>query len=95
MKKSLVAAATLLVSSFAFTSAAIAESPMCGAGQDDTWMPPEAIQEKIETMGYTIENMGVSEGNCYQLTGLNVQGQSVTTYLDPRTGDVLQEDIVE
>lgn len=95
MKKSLVATAALLVSSFAFTTVAIAESPMCGAAQDDTWMPPEAIQEKIETMGYTIENMGVSEGNCYQLTGLNVQGQSVTTYLDPRTGDVLQEDIVE
>jgi hypothetical protein len=95
MNKSLVAAATLLVSGFAFTGAALAESPMCGEVQDDTWLPPEAIQEKIETMGYTIENMGVSEGNCYELTGLNVQGQSVTTYLDPRTGDVLQEDIAE
>ena len=75
--------------------AAFAESPMCGAAQDDSWMAPEAVQERVETLGYTIEGMGVSDGNCYELTGLNVQGESVTAYLDPRTGDIIQEDVAQ
>ena len=78
-----------------FGTGAVAESPMCGEAQDDSWMQPEAVQERVETLGYTIEGMEVSDGNCYEVTGMNVQGQSVTTYLDPRTGDIVQEDIAQ
>lgn len=93
MKKQLVIPTLLFAC--AFSGAAIAESPSCGDAQDASWMQPDAIQEKAETMGYTIEGMGISEGNCYALTGLNAQGQSVITYLDPKTGDVVQEDVAE
>lgn len=87
---------TLLVASlFLFGGSAYAESPACGDPQDDSWMEPEIMQEQIESLGYTIESMGVSEGNCYEVTGLNVQGKSVTAYFDPRTGGVVQEDVVE
>jgi len=72
-----------------------ADSPICGEAQDDSWMEPEAVQQQIETLGYTVESLGVSEGNCYQVTGLNVEGKSMMAYLDPRTGSVVQEDIVE
>jgi len=76
-----------------FGTGVLAESPVCGEARDDSWMQPEAVQERVETLGYTVENMGVSDGNCYEVTGMNVQGESVTTYLDPRTGDIVQEDI--
>ncbi len=95
MKKLVLTPSVLLVTAIAFSGSAFAESPACGEAQDDSWMQLDAIQEKIETMGYTVENLGVSEGNCYELTGLNVQGQSVKTFLDPRTGDVVQEDVAE
>lgn len=95
MKTRLVTSTILLLGTFALSGTALAESPMCGEAQDDSWMQIDALQEKVETMGYTIEDMGISEGNCYQVTGLNVQGQSVTAYLDPRTGDVVQEDVVQ
>ena len=78
-----------------FGGVALAEGPTCGEARDDSWMQPEAVQERVETLGYTIENMSVSDGNCYEVTGLNVQGKSVTTYLDPRTGDIVQEDIAQ
>ena len=91
--------AALAVTAFAATAAfgtnAFAESPMCAEAQDDSWMQPEAVQERVETLGYTIEGMSISEGNCYEVTGMNVQGESVTTYLDPRTGDIVQEDIAQ
>jgi len=95
MKTRLVTSTILLLGSLALSGTALAESPMCGEAQDDSWMQIDALQEKVETMGYTIEDMGISEGNCYQVTGLNVQGQSVTAYLDPRTGDLVQEDVVQ
>jgi len=86
----------ILVSSLLmFTGSAFAESPVCGEPKDDSWMEPEVMQEQIEALGYTIESLGVSEGHCYLMTGLNVQGKNMTAYFDPRTGGVVQEDIVE
>lgn len=87
--------AVLMASLFMFGGVAYAESPACGDPQDDSWMDAEVMQEQIKSLGYTIETMGVSEGNCYQVTGLNVQGKSVTAYFDPRTGGVVQEDVAE
>lgn len=95
MKKRLLTSVTLLISAMAISSTAFAESPMCGEAQDDSWMQIDVLQEKVETMGYTIEDMGISEGNCYQVMGLNANGQNVTAYLDPRTGDVVQEDVAQ
>lgn len=83
-------ASLLLISGVSF-----AESPVCGEAQDDSWMEPDAMQDRIESLGYTIDSMGVSEGNCYQVTGLNVEGKQMTAYFDPKTGGVVQEDIVE
>ncbi len=95
MNYRLISSATLLAGAMALSSSVFAESPLCGDGQDDSWMQPESVQEKVETMGYTIDNMGISEGNCYEVTGLNNQGQSVKAYLDPRTGDVVQEEVAQ
>ena len=89
-KIGLIASVFVLASSTVF-----ADSPVCGDTQDESWMEPELMQEQLESMGYTIESMAVSEGYCYQVTGLNVEGKNVTAYFDPRTGGVVQEDIVE
>lgn len=77
-----------------FGGAAFAAGPTCAEVRDESWMPPEAVRERVETLGYTIEDMSVSDGNCYEVKGFNVQGKSVMTYLDPRTGDIVQEDVV-
>ncbi len=91
LKKKCIMLSTLLM----ISAASFAESPVCGEAQDASWMEPEVMQQQLESLGYTIDTLDVSAGNCYQVTGLNVQGKSMTAYLDPRTGDVLQENIVE
>lgn len=78
-----------------FGGAAYAAGPECGEARDDSWMEPEVMLEQIESLGYTIETLGVSAGNCYEATGLNVQGEGVTAYFDPKTGGIVQEDIAE
>jgi len=95
MKTRLISSATILLGTSALSSIAFAENAVCAASQDDSWMEPEALQQQVETLGYTIETMGISEGCCYQPTGLNDQGQSVTAYLDPVSGMVVQEDIAQ
>lgn len=83
--------ATALFSTMAFTGVAHAESPACGDPQDDSWMAEADLLEKVQGMGYAIDTLAISEGNCYELTGTNSTGESVVTYLDPRTGDIVEE----
>lgn len=95
MKKVTKTNAALVVSLLMFSASAFAQSPACGEPQDDSWIKPEIMQQQIESLGYTVETLGISEGSCYEVTGLNVQGKAMVAYFDPRTGDVVQEDVVE
>jgi len=87
--------AVLMTSMLMFAGSAFAEAPVCGEAQDDSWLAPEVMQEQVEALGYTVEAMEVSEGNCYQMTGMNADGKPVTAFFDPRTGAVVQEDMAE
>jgi len=80
-----------LFSAMAFSGSALAESPACGDPRDDSWMAEELILEKVQDMGYAIDTLGVSEGNCYEMTGKNTSGESIIAFLDPRTGDIVEE----
>jgi len=88
-----IVGAPAILFSFFLAGSAIAESPTCTDAYSDAWMQPDAMQEKIEAMGYKINSMGISLGNCYEMSGFNVQGQSVTAYLHPLTGVVVQENL--
>jgi len=82
---------TSMLTALAFSGAAFAESPACGEAQDDTWMAEDLILEKVQGMGYAVDSIAVSDGNCYELTGQNTNGDSVVTFLDPRTGEIVEE----
>jgi len=87
--------AVLLTSVLLFSASAFAETPVCGEAQDDSWIAPEALQEQVEAVGYIVESMGVSEGYCYQMTGMNADGLAVIAFFDPRTGAVVKENLAE
>lgn len=93
--RTLLPLAGALLAGLGATPAALAAGPTCAPAQDDSWMQPDAVQQVVETMGYTIDGMGISEGNCYEVTGRNTAGESVTTWLDPRTGDVVDEAVAQ
>lgn len=85
----------IMVSLLIFGGSAYAESPNCGDPVDDSWISPDVMQKQVESLGYTIDSMGTSEGNCYEVKGLNATGNAMTAFFDPRTGSVIQEDVIE
>jgi len=91
MKLRNIGLTTCVLTVLAFSGQAFAESPACGDPKDDSWMAEDVILEKVQGMGYAVDSIGVSEGNCYELTGQNTNGESVVTFLDPRTGDIIEE----
>lgn len=85
-----------LVAAMSFVStSALAMAPECELEADQAWMEQGTFETKVQEMGYVIEDLVVSEGNCFEVTGKNRDGQDMTAYFHPQTGDVLQEDVVQ
>lgn len=74
---------------------AFAMTPECELEADQAWMEQDLFESKVQEMGYVIEDLVVSEGNCFEVTGKNRDGQDMTAYFHPQTGDVLQEEVVQ
>lgn len=91
MIKSIALIATLSAVSFGVFAA----GPECELAVDQQWLEQAAIESKIEDMGYVIDELLVSEGNCFEVTGQNRDGKDMTAFFHPQTGDVMQEDIAQ
>ncbi|MBX2825300.1 MAG: PepSY domain-containing protein [Gammaproteobacteria bacterium] len=74
---------------------ALAAGPECELAADQKWLEQVEFENKIENMGYVIDELLVSEGNCFEVTGKNSSGKDMTAYFHPQTGEVLQEDVVQ
>jgi len=55
------------------------------------WQPKEALQEKLESEGWTIKAIKLDDG-CYEVYGKDAGGARKETYFDPKTFDVKKED---
>ncbi len=58
----------------------------CTAHPKEEWMPAETLKKKIEAEGTKIKIFKVS-GDCYEMYGLNRNGNKVETYYDTKTGE--------
>ncbi|MBX2885569.1 MAG: PepSY domain-containing protein [Granulosicoccus sp.] len=76
-------------------ASAFATMPECELQADQVWLEQDVFESKVQEMGYVIEDLVVSEGNCFEVTGKNANGQDMKAYFHPQTGDVLQEDVVQ
>ena len=61
----------------------------CTAHPKDEWMPQETLKKKIEAEGTKIKIFKVS-GDCYEMYGLNRNGNKVETYYDTKTGEIIK-----
>jgi len=84
---------TVALSVFSF--GVFAAGPECELAADQKWLEQAEFENKIEDLGYVIDELYVSEGNCFEVTGKNSAGKDMKAFFHPQTGEVLQEDIVQ
>lgn len=76
----------LLVGAAGIGSASAAE--VCNVPQTE-WQPKEALQQKLQTEGWTIKTVKIDKG-CYEVYGKDAAGNRMETYFDPKSFAVMK-----
>lgn len=60
--------------------------PDCTKESKDKWQNAETFQKDRTAEGYKIKKFKITKGNCYEIYGLNKEGQKVEIYFNPVDG---------
>lgn len=93
----LTASAALLAVSALFGAAvpAMADNDelKCTQADKSTWMSEDATKSLLLEQGYKeVRKIKVTEGQCYEVYGIDAQGEKVEVYLDPTNGNVMAKE---
>jgi hypothetical protein len=94
----LLAPAAMLVAASALFGAAgpaLADNDAlkCTAAAQSTWMSEDATKALLLKQGYQdIRKIKVTEGQCYEVYGIDAQGEKVEVYLDPTNGAIVAKE---
>jgi len=83
--KTLLIAASLLFSSFAFAG------PTCTDSDKATWLNKEKFQKDLKTDGYKIKVFKITSGNCYEIYGWDKDSNKVEIYFHPVTAKIVKK----
>lgn len=93
----LTASAALLAMSALFAAAGPASADndalKCTQAAQSTWMSEDATKALLLQQGYQdIRRIKVTEGQCYEVYGIDAQGEKVEVYLDPTNGNIVAKE---
>lgn len=81
MSKLLLSTAAVLM----LAAPAFAEDMKCNVPDQTTWMSQEDLTTMYVEQGYEVKNIKIDEG-CYEIYGIDDNGERVEIYVDPVTG---------
>lgn len=81
MSKLLLSTAAVLM----LVAPAFAEDMKCNVPDQTTWMSQEDLTTMYVEQGYEVKNIKIDEG-CYEIYGIDANGERVEIYVDPVTG---------
>ena len=81
MSKLLLSPAAVLM----LAAPAFAEDMKCNVPDQTTWMSQEDLTTMYVEQGYEVKNIKIDEG-CYEIYGIDANGERVEIYVDPVTG---------
>ncbi|KKL71195.1 hypothetical protein LCGC14_2097340 [marine sediment metagenome] len=81
MSKLLLSTAAVLM----LAAPAFAEDMKCNVPDQTTWMSQEDLTTMYVEQGYEVKNIKIDEG-CYEIYGIDANGERVEIYVDPVTG---------
>jgi hypothetical protein len=89
----LAAVAATGIAAFANMAAADNDELKCTTAAQSAWMSEDATKDLLKQQGYQeVRKIKVTEGNCYEVYGLDAQGDKVEVYLDPTNGSVIAKE---
>lgn len=86
MSKLLLSTAAVLM----LAAPAFAEDMKCNVPDQTTWMSQEDLTTMYVEQGYEVKNIKIDEG-CYEIYGIDANGERVEIYVDPVTGVPVDE----
>lgn len=79
-----------LISCMLLTQVAFA-GPKCTEEKKETWQNEAEFQKKLAADGYTIKKFKVTDGQCYEIYGLDKNGKKVEIYFNPVSGEIVKQ----
>lgn len=95
MKVMFAVLATMVVGVGAFAGTASADNDelTCTKAAQSSWMSEDATKDLLKQQGYQeVRKVKVTEGNCYEVYGIDAQGNKVEVYLDPTNGNLVAKE---
>ena len=81
------------IAAFAGVAAADNDELKCTSAAQSAWMSEDATKDLLKQQGYQeVRKIKVTEGNCYEVYGIDAQGEKVEVYLDPTNGSVVAKE---
>jgi hypothetical protein len=89
----LASIAAVGVAAFANMAAADNDELKCTDAAQSAWMSQDAAKDLLKQQGYQeVRKIEVTEGNCYEVYGIDAQGEKVEVYLDPTNGKLVAKE---
>lgn len=91
-KNTALAALAALVATLGVAGAAQAGSlgRPCTAAPQSQWLPIEALQSKVEALGYKVQKAKLKSGStCAEMYTIDKNGARVELFLDPTNGAIV------
>src|SRR5688572_5259950 len=65
----------------------------CTSAAQSSWMSEDATKNLLKQQGYQeVRKIKVTAGNCYEVYGIDAQGEQVEVYLDPTDGKLIAKE---
>ncbi|MDV6315151.1 PepSY domain-containing protein [Idiomarina sp. HP20-50] len=90
LKLSAVAASALVLSACGSPESGTTQ---CTMEPQENWLDQGQFQQSLKDQGYKISEFKVTEGNCYEIYGVNQSQQKVEIYFNPVDGSVVKKEV--
>ncbi|RUO63642.1 PepSY domain-containing protein [Pseudidiomarina insulisalsae] len=85
--------ATLIAATGLLTACSTAhETTQCTTAPQSEWLDQAEFQARLVNEGYQINEFKVTEGNCYEIYGMDADGNKVEIYYNPVDGSVVKSE---
>ncbi len=64
----------------------------CTTAPESQWMDKAEFQAQLKSDGYTINEFVVTEGNCYEIYGMDADNNKVEIYFNPVDGNIVKSE---